>query len=279
LSPSGTSPVDHALRQALDDGGLAHARVADQGRVVLGAAGKDLHDAADLFVTSDDRVELALAGRGGQIAPVTLERLVSLFRILGGDALAAAHLSQGAQDGIFGETKLGQAFAFHAFGQRQQDMLGGDIVVLHAACVAFCGLQGIAGRTRKTYLRRAAVDLGTALQVVIDIAAQTGGAAGDLDHDGRDDPFGLLQQRQQQMPGLDILMAQFLSERLGLNNGFLSFLCIPVQIHVPSTPFYGGEFIVNTIPDQHYFLAATNLIVGNRKDIRERYEECKRSRS
>ena len=54
-----------ALGQALDDGGLADAGLADQHRVVLGPAGQHLDDPADLGVAADDRVELALAGAAG----------------------------------------------------------------------------------------------------------------------------------------------------------------------------------------------------------------------
>ena len=53
---------DDALGEALDDRGLADAGLADQHRVVLGATAEHLHDAADLVVPADDRVELALAG-------------------------------------------------------------------------------------------------------------------------------------------------------------------------------------------------------------------------
>ena len=53
---------DDALGEALDDRGLADAGLADQHRVVLGAAGEDLDDAADLVVAADDRVELAVLG-------------------------------------------------------------------------------------------------------------------------------------------------------------------------------------------------------------------------
>ena len=52
-----------AVGQALDDGGLADAGLADEDRVVLGAAGQDLDDPADLLVPADDRVELAARGR------------------------------------------------------------------------------------------------------------------------------------------------------------------------------------------------------------------------
>src|SRR5436190_16970381 len=46
---------DDALGEALDDRGLADARVTDQHRVVLGAAREDLDDPADLLVPADDR--------------------------------------------------------------------------------------------------------------------------------------------------------------------------------------------------------------------------------
>ena len=69
-----------ALREALDNGGLADAGLADQHRVVLGAAAEHLHDAADLIVAPDHRVELALARGFGQVDGVALERLVLRFR-------------------------------------------------------------------------------------------------------------------------------------------------------------------------------------------------------
>ena len=40
---------DDALGETFDDGGLADARLADEGGVVLGAAGEDLDHALDLF--------------------------------------------------------------------------------------------------------------------------------------------------------------------------------------------------------------------------------------
>ena len=55
------------LRQPLDDGGLADARIAQDQRVVLGAAGQDLHHARDLFLTSDNGIELAGACLVGEV--------------------------------------------------------------------------------------------------------------------------------------------------------------------------------------------------------------------
>ena len=61
--------VDDAQRQAFDDGGLADAGLADQHRIVLGAARQHLDGAADFLVAADHRIELAVArglrsGRG-----------------------------------------------------------------------------------------------------------------------------------------------------------------------------------------------------------------------
>jgi len=71
--------VDDTLGQTLDDGGLADPRLADQHRIVLGAAREHLDRAADLLVTADHRVELALARHGGQVAGVFLECVVALL--------------------------------------------------------------------------------------------------------------------------------------------------------------------------------------------------------
>ena len=55
------------LRQPLDDGRLANARLPDQDRVVLGAPRQNLNKALDLLLSPHDRVELIRAGRGSQI--------------------------------------------------------------------------------------------------------------------------------------------------------------------------------------------------------------------
>ena len=82
FEPLGHVAADDALRQPLDDGRLADARLADQHRVVLGAAREHLDDAADLFVAADDRIELALTRELGQVAAVFFERLVGGFGVL-----------------------------------------------------------------------------------------------------------------------------------------------------------------------------------------------------
>ena len=84
--------VDDALRQPLDDRGLADPGLADQHGIVLGAAREHLDRPADLLVAADDRVELALARRLGQVAGVFLERVVALLGRRAVGLAALAHL-------------------------------------------------------------------------------------------------------------------------------------------------------------------------------------------
>jgi hypothetical protein len=66
--------VDHALGEPLGDGGLADAGFADQQRVVLAAAAKDLHHALELRLAADERVDLAVDGELVQVLREALER-------------------------------------------------------------------------------------------------------------------------------------------------------------------------------------------------------------
>jgi hypothetical protein len=69
-------PVDDALGEPLDNRRLADTGVANEHGVVLCLPRQDLHDAPDLRVAPDDRVELAGPGLLHQVTAVLLERLV-----------------------------------------------------------------------------------------------------------------------------------------------------------------------------------------------------------
>ena len=58
-----------------DDRGLADAGLADEHRVVLGAAAEDLHHTLELAATTDDRIELLLASELGEVAAELVEDL------------------------------------------------------------------------------------------------------------------------------------------------------------------------------------------------------------
>ena len=68
---------DDLARQALGDGGLADAGVADQQRIVLGAAAEDLDAALDLVHAADQRIDLALAGLLVEVDAVGFQRLAA----------------------------------------------------------------------------------------------------------------------------------------------------------------------------------------------------------
>src|SRR5215472_538772 len=55
LQALGDVSVHHPAGEPFHDGGLSHARIADEDRVVLGSAAEHLDDAADLLVPADDR--------------------------------------------------------------------------------------------------------------------------------------------------------------------------------------------------------------------------------
>ena len=97
LEALGHVALDDAAGQALDDGGLADAGLADEHRVVLGAARQHLDDPADLLVAPDDGVDLPGARRLGEVAAVALEGLVLLLGVLRGDPVAAADLLHGGE--------------------------------------------------------------------------------------------------------------------------------------------------------------------------------------
>ena len=99
LSTFGHFAVDDALREAFDNGRLADAGLADEHRVVLGAAREHLHRAADFVVAADDRIELAARGARREVDGVFLERAALFLGLRIVHGLTAANLLDGLLDG------------------------------------------------------------------------------------------------------------------------------------------------------------------------------------
>ena len=85
------------MRQAFNDGGLAHAGFAEQHGVVLGAPAKNLHHPLDLVFAADHRIHLALtrdlrevAAKGAQRRSLVAFLAATLGR--GGLAFFILHL-------------------------------------------------------------------------------------------------------------------------------------------------------------------------------------------
>ncbi len=127
--------LDYRLGQALDYGRLTDARVADQYRVVLGAAGEYLNDAVDLVYPADYRVQLTFAGVPGQVTGVFIQKrgLRRFFRRLR-RLLAAGDYSPANGVDVFGkmaEDAVGDAVALA--DDPQQNVLGADRRRTHVA--------------------------------------------------------------------------------------------------------------------------------------------------
>ncbi len=89
---------DDLLGQSFDDCGLADAGFADQDGVVLGATRQHLHHALDFLLTSDERVEFALASELREVATELVEdgraaRAFGVALLATGGALAARLLA------------------------------------------------------------------------------------------------------------------------------------------------------------------------------------------
>jgi hypothetical protein len=152
--------IDDAQRQAFGDGRLAYARLADQHRIVLGAAGQNLDGAADFLVAADHRIKLAVAGKFGEVAGIFLQRVIG---ILGRGAVGGAALAQTGNCGVQplgGDAGVFQDFRRVGTGgehQRQQQIFGGDKAVAGFFGDLFGIVQQPGGVLRQVNLARTAL--------------------------------------------------------------------------------------------------------------------------
>ena len=72
---------DNTLSQPFNNRGLTHTGLTDEDRVVLRTTRQYLHNATNLRVTTDHRVELAFASDLGQVSPVLLESFEAPLRV------------------------------------------------------------------------------------------------------------------------------------------------------------------------------------------------------
>src|SRR6202034_2721669 len=114
-------------------------RLANQYRIVLGPAAEHLHQALDLFLAPDHRVELALTGGLGQIAPELVEHQRGRWRGLRGPTagrllalVAVEQLNDLLPDPVQVGAELDQHLGSDALtfaDEPEQDVLGADVVV------------------------------------------------------------------------------------------------------------------------------------------------------
>src|SRR5690606_37801529 len=153
--------LDDVLRQSLDDGRLTDTGLADQDRVVLGAARQHLHDALDLLVPADDRVETAVAcglrlvaaelveheRRGRRALTTATACLLRLLALVAGQELQ--HL---LADAVQVRAELDQHLGRDALtlaDEAEQDVLRTDVVVAELQRFAQRQLQHLLGTRRE----------------------------------------------------------------------------------------------------------------------------------
>jgi hypothetical protein len=131
--------VDDALGQPFDDGRLAHAWLAHQRGIVLGAPAENLDHALDLLLATDDRVEFAFLGRGGHVVAklVHERRLGFFFLLLFGLRLVLEDVARGLRaHAIQVDAEAAQHVdrdAFPLAHQAQQQVLGANVMMPHQA--------------------------------------------------------------------------------------------------------------------------------------------------
>ncbi len=126
-------PGNDALRQPFHDGCLAHAGLANQHRIVLGAPGEDLHHTANLLVAPDYGIEFRAPCQVREVARVFFQCFIRRFWVLRRDALRSPYTGQRLEDGFVRGALLFQQFTRGiAFlpGNRQKKMLGRDVFIL-----------------------------------------------------------------------------------------------------------------------------------------------------
>ena len=229
-----------AARQPFGNGGFAHAGLADQDGIVLGAARQHLHHAADLGIAPDHGIQLALAGLLRQVAPVLLEGFVFVFGRLVRHPAVAAHTLERLQDGINGDAQMGSGLrrlAVFAAEGRQKQVLGADIFVLHLGRQLGGGLHRGLQVAGEAAVQTLALHLGPGAQHPVQHLAIEVGLDPDLLQNGRNHAPLLPDQRQHQVKRVHLAMAIGLGQLLGLPDGFLGFRCQFVDVHEVQASF------------------------------------------
>jgi hypothetical protein len=140
LQRLGHVALDDRLGEALDDGSLADAGLSDENRVVLAAAGEDLHDPLHLLLAPDDRVELSVTGGLREVASELVEYLRSLVGCgvvrSHGDSLLALVAREKLDHLLANAVEIGTQLdehlgcnAFTLADEAEQDVLRTDVVV------------------------------------------------------------------------------------------------------------------------------------------------------
>ena len=133
LSESGTSPSTMRWARPSTTAVLPTPGSPMSTGLFLVRRREHLDHPADLGVAADDRVEPAVLGRLGEVDGELLQRLVRRLRTLAGHPPAAAHRGDALAQAVGGQAGVVEHLLgarLHG-GQRDEQVVGGDVVVLH----------------------------------------------------------------------------------------------------------------------------------------------------
>ena len=211
--------VHDPLGKTFDNRGLSHPRLADQDRIILCPPGEDLDHTPDLIITTDNRVQLALAGNIGQVSGIFLQSLILPLRVLVRDPLAASDINKRLQEQVLIHPFPLQYISagrglFIQDGKKK--MLLADILVLHRRSgfkrLFKHLLQPHGGinlpETGAAYLRQSG-------EQTFDLGKKRSGINPYLPQDRRHNAVCFLQQHSQEMLRLHLLMSFARSHLLG----------------------------------------------------------------
>ena len=225
LQSLGYVAAQDALREALDDRGLADARLADEHRVVLRLARKDADRAPDLVVAPDDGVEFSLPRLRHEVDPVLLERLVCRLRIVGRDALRAAHLLERAEHLRAVEVEAAQepleGVGLGHVDQAEQQVLDRDELVLELGGLRLGASERLVDGLRDVNLGSVdgPADLRQAVELPLHRELRGSRGKAQLFQQAGHDAALLRQQGGKQVPGVDLRVRFAAGDGLRLGDG------------------------------------------------------------
>ena len=187
--------ADDALRQPFHNGGLAHTRVTDQHRIVLGATRQHLYDPTDFIVPANHRVKLAQAGGLRQVPAIAFQGLIGALRVLIGHTLVAAHLLKRRKQAFPAQAVVTQQPARCALvvEHGEEQMLNAHVVVFEFPGFIFSAGERLRQALGDVHLVRAtgrAGHLRKAVQQLFKLGGQRIEGHSGLSHERRNDAVG-----------------------------------------------------------------------------------------
>ncbi|KAI9905856.1 hypothetical protein PsorP6_013491 [Peronosclerospora sorghi] len=123
---------DNATREPFHNRSLADARLANEHGIVLCASRKDADHTSNLFVATNDGVNLPCLGQFNQVLPVLVQRVIIVFRRRIRDGPTASHLLHGLFHLILIHLiTLEQRRDLRVGKERDDQVIRGQVRILH----------------------------------------------------------------------------------------------------------------------------------------------------